>query len=127
MFSNIFYRYQTKIHRVHEITKWHDSSGVLIISYEMFRNLSMVEEPNDISKRLKGALIEPGPDLGICDEGHLLKNKKADRSKAISRIKTLRRIALTGTPMQNNLKECECFVTTRFALLTNCIFNFCVL
>lgn len=49
-----------------------------------------------------------GPDLIICDEGHLLKNGKAIRSKALNRVRTRRRIVLTGTPIQNNLRECKC-------------------
>lgn len=48
-----------------------------------------------------------GADLVVCDEGHMLKNESTLLSKAMSRIRTLRRIVLTGTPMQNNLKECE--------------------
>lgn len=47
-----------------------------------------------------------GPDLIVCDEGHLIKNEKAIRSQALNRVKTRRRIMLTGTPIQNNLKEC---------------------
>ena len=34
------------------------------------------------------ALIKPGPDLVICDEGHRIKNSHASISKALKNIKT---------------------------------------
>ena len=41
----------------------------------------------------------------IIDEGHLLKNAETRLNGVASSIKTLRRIILTGTPLQNNLVE----------------------
>lgn len=79
------------------------------MGYDMFRNLS--SESGKLKKREKEAiqsyLVNPGPDLVVCDEGHLLKNSKTSLSKAVNRIRTLRRIVLTGTPLQNNLNECK--------------------
>lgn len=46
----------------------------------------------------------------VCDEGHLLKNEKTSLSIAMNRLNSLRRIVLTGTPLQNNLKEYFCMV-----------------
>lgn len=78
----------------------------------MFRNLS--SETSRIRKKQKDifqeGLINPGPDLVVCDEGHLLKNAKTSLSKAVNRLTTMRRIVLTGTPLQNNLNEYYCMV-----------------
>lgn len=43
--------------------------------------------------------------LVILDEGHIIKNPSSQTSKAISTIDSLSRFILTGTLVQNNLKE----------------------
>lgn len=105
-------RYKQNAERAYRINEWHKDGGVLILGYDMFRNLS--SETNRIRKKQRDifleGLIDPGPDLVVCDEGHLLKNSKTSLSKAVNRIKTLRRIVLTGTPLQNNLNEYYCMV-----------------
>jgi len=83
----------------------------LVTSYQLFR--SVVNYKNiDKFPTITEGLIDPGPDLVICDEGHVLKNHSTATSKSVNRIKTLRRIVLTGTPLQNNLKECMYFIYT---------------
>lgn len=82
----------------------------MIIGYDMFRNLTAITKKRGgkkIREQYLRGLIDPGADLVICDEGHLLKNSKTALSQAVTRIRTLRRIVLTGTPLQNNLNECK--------------------
>ncbi|XP_037117129.1 transcriptional regulator ATRX [Syngnathus acus] len=94
------------------LKQWHDLGGIMIIGYEMYRNLTRGK--NTKSKKLKEiflkTLVDPGPDLVICDEGHILKNEASAVSKAMNSIRTRRRVVLTGTPLQNNLIEYHCMV-----------------
>ncbi|KAG5264031.1 hypothetical protein AALO_G00271380 [Alosa alosa] len=98
--------------RAYAMQRWHEDGGVLIIGYEMYRNLTQGRSIK--SKKLKETfqktLVDPGPDFVICDEGHILKNEASAISKAMNNIKTRRRVVLTGTPLQNNLIEYHCMV-----------------
>uniref|UniRef100_A0AAV2MIY6 DNA helicase n=2 Tax=Knipowitschia caucasica TaxID=637954 RepID=A0AAV2MIY6_KNICA len=98
--------------RAHALEQWQESGGIMIIGYEMYRNLT--QGRNIKSKKLKETfqktLVDPGPDFVICDEGHILKNEASAVSKAMNSIKTRRRVVLTGTPLQNNLIEYHCMV-----------------
>ncbi|XP_029029698.1 transcriptional regulator ATRX-like [Betta splendens] len=91
---------------------WQRDGGIMIMGYEMFRILSLAHKVNteECKKALKSMLVDPGPDFVICDEGHILRNDATNISKAMSAIKTRRRVVLTGTPLQNNLIEYHCMV-----------------
>ncbi|XP_035239917.1 DNA repair and recombination protein RAD54B [Anguilla anguilla] len=66
--------------------------SVLVISYEMLlRSVEQVE-------RVEFSLL-------ICDEGHRLKNSSIKTSSALSGLACVRRVILTGTPVQNDLQE----------------------
>ena len=69
-------------------------SPVMIIGYECFR--SHINEIEKISS----------VNLLICDEAHRLKNSDGTQTmNALKRCTATKRLLLTGTPIQNNLKE----------------------
>ncbi|VDM59134.1 unnamed protein product [Angiostrongylus costaricensis] len=128
--------------RVNIIEEWSRRGGVLLVGYEMFRQLirstqpkrpsksfqtkpmESDEKPDDFDQGLtangrirkeaneiiRGALVDPGPDMVVCDEGHKIKNLNTDIAAALGAIHTKRRIVLTGYPLQNNLMEYYCMV-----------------
>ncbi|KAG0423324.1 hypothetical protein HPB47_000893 [Ixodes persulcatus] len=120
--------YRSTPARADLILDWHNKGGVLLMGYEMYRMLALKkvsrpskrrrrkEEPEDDSRHSQllqdvyQALVNPGPDLVICDEGHRIKNCNASTSAALKSIRTKRRIVLTGYPLQNNLLEYWCMV-----------------
>ncbi|CAG4986986.1 unnamed protein product [Colias eurytheme] len=101
--------------RAYQLEDWYNNGGIFIIGYELFRSLTTLDSEIDhvrptYIKKIRTALLDPGPDIIVCDEGHLLKNDCSVLAVAMSRVSTKRRIVLTGTPMQNNLREYYCMV-----------------
>lgn len=84
-----------------------DHPSVLVMTYELFgRILTNKKLNSDSDVELKNRLIFE-TDLLICDEGHAIRNVKSNIHQAANEIRTNKRIVLTGTPIQNNLAECE--------------------
>ncbi|CAG2110811.1 unnamed protein product [Medioppia subpectinata] len=109
---------ESYLRRAREVEEWRDKGGVLLIGYKMFRGLTKDndfktkqfagQKPEVLSRtlsQLRAALLSPGPDVVVCDEGHRIKNYKTQSAKSLNEIQTRRRVVLTGTPLQNNLME----------------------
>ncbi|CAL2029182.1 unnamed protein product [Caenorhabditis brenneri] len=65
---------------------------VLIISYETFRLYANILHSGEVG-------------IVICDEGHRLKNSDNLTYQALSGLKCVRRVLISGTPIQNDLLE----------------------
>ncbi|XP_042036260.1 protein CHROMATIN REMODELING 20-like [Salvia splendens] len=97
--------------RVELFAKWRIKGGVFLIGYTAFRNMSLGKyaKDRDMAREISNALQE-GPDILVCDEAHIIKNTRADTTQALKQVRCQRRIALTGSPLQNNLMEYYCMV-----------------
>ena len=71
-----------------------DTINIVVTTY----TLAKTKDDNKFLRKLK-------PVVCVFDEGHLLKNSKSAGYEALMRIPTQFRLLLTGTPLQNNLRE----------------------
>ncbi|KUI62635.1 Protein CHROMATIN REMODELING 20 [Cytospora mali] len=83
--------------RAETVQDWAERGGVLIIGYPM---LTQIAKRKDLLE-----LLLDKPSIVISDEAHHLKNEKSEKSKIASRFKTHSRLALTGSPLANNVSE----------------------
>ena len=108
--------------RIDEMDRWRDDGGVLLLGYSTFR--SIIEPPKNSSgrppinvenkknrsltesenQRMIQTLLET-PNLVIADEAHSFKGLNSSLNKAMTKISTTSRVALTGSPLSNNLDE----------------------
>ncbi|KAJ6263952.1 hypothetical protein Dda_0089 [Drechslerella dactyloides] len=84
--------------RVDKVKGWADNGTVLLIGYEAFIKLA------GASLEIADLLFDT-PNIIVADEAHRLKNPKTKTTIAFQKFKTLRRIAMTGSPLLNDLIE----------------------
>ncbi|KAF8457764.1 P-loop containing nucleoside triphosphate hydrolase protein [Terfezia claveryi] len=95
--------------RVATLTKWHASGGILLLGHELFRALVDPKETTyrseSLQTEIERCLLIPGPELVVADEAHAFKNTQSKITKAVNKISTRNRIALTASPLSNSLLE----------------------
>ncbi|KAI0402637.1 hypothetical protein F4802DRAFT_617515 [Xylaria palmicola] len=79
------------------IRAWDTSGGILIIGYNLFKAFFDDDDMRDV-------LLER-PNIVIADEAHMMKNPKSRTHVAAANFRTLSRVALTGSPLANNVEE----------------------
>lgn len=98
--------------RLTEVNAWHEEGGVLIIGYEIFRDMILNQATvkrarpldDEQHEQVKRQLLA-GPNIVIADEAHKMKNLDSKIAKATAQFHTKSRIALTGSPLANSLEE----------------------
>ncbi|XP_047976108.1 protein CHROMATIN REMODELING 24 isoform X2 [Salvia hispanica] len=78
--------------------------GILLTTYDIVRN-NTKSLCGDHRYNVDGEEDELTWDYMILDEGHLIKNPSTQRAKSLLQIPCRHRIIISGTPLQNNLKE----------------------
>ena len=69
-----------------------DQNEITIVSYDLFvRDFSLFSKFNW--------------DLVVCDEAQALKNSDSKRHECVSNLNSLRKVLITGTPVENSLKD----------------------
>lgn len=105
---------RTSTSRLAILEQWYTNGGVLLLSYDLFRNLCYPHSSTPYLQgeldRMRHLLLNPGASITIADEGHTIKNAEAKISIAVSKIETTARVILTGYPLQNRLEEYWCMV-----------------
>ncbi|KAL1837033.1 hypothetical protein VTJ49DRAFT_4344 [Mycothermus thermophilus] len=84
--------------RLATIKAWAAGRGVLIVGYALFTTL--VRGDDEVAK-----LLQETPGLVVGDEAHYMKNPDSQRHQATANFKTMNRIAMTGSPLTNNVMD----------------------
>ncbi|PRQ51938.1 putative DNA helicase chromatin remodeling SNF2 family [Rosa chinensis] len=100
--------------RIVKLKSWAEKRSILGISYSLFEQIcgaSTKKGKHPLSPRRKleaeqmwKVLVE-FPGLVVFDEGHNPRNDQSYSWNALLKLKTRRRILLSGTPFQNNFEE----------------------
>ncbi|WZY90287.1 hypothetical protein YC2023_047022 [Brassica napus] len=89
------------------LREWVEERSILFLGYQQFAKIicdDSISIDDEVSEDCKRILLEK-PTLLILDEGHTSRNKETNLLISLARVKTRRKVVLTGTLFQNNVEE----------------------
>ncbi|CAH2059626.1 unnamed protein product [Thlaspi arvense] len=87
------------------LRQWVEQRSILFLGYQQFARIICDDTNTEaVSEDCKRILLER-PTLLILDEGHTSRNKETNMLISLARVKTPRKVVLTGTLFQNNVEE----------------------
>ncbi|ERN06055.1 hypothetical protein AMTR_s00142p00074850 [Amborella trichopoda] len=101
------YSIDKSLMRLVKIYSWTKGKSILGISYDLFSKLTMEKHKTKDERRYKEIqeLLFEESILLVLDEDHTARNQSSNIWKALTQVKTLRRIMLSRTLFQNNFEE----------------------
>lgn len=106
-----------KLTRLVKLCTWDKGNGVLGVSYGLYTKLTLERCKTEEDAKVRKVLLER-PGLLVLDEGHTPRNARSYLWKTLGKVKSEKRIILSGTPFQNNFMELYnilCLVRPQFA------------
>ncbi|KAI5300305.1 tRNA-splicing endonuclease subunit sen54, partial [Ascosphaera pollenicola] len=97
----------TPFERISTIQRWYSDGGILLLSYDIFRELVINKKKRlgEESHAIVRQQLLQGPKIIVADEAHKFKNRSTGLSSACAQFKSTSRIALTGSPLSNHLED----------------------
>lgn len=92
-------RKTTDLIRYIKLLSWMKGGSILGVGYRLFEGLA-----GKSAGKFKNVLLE-SPGVMVMDEGHTPRNDQSLMWKALTKVRTRRRVILSGTPFQNNFTE----------------------
>lgn len=97
------FKFDNNLHvdlRLARVKQWSESKGILILGDGMIRTGTKHDETNAMQELLLASAT-----IVVLDEAHSIKNVNTNLNRFCVRFKTSARIALTGSPLSNNVEE----------------------
>lgn len=98
--------------RLWEIQAWKEEGGVLLLGFHTFRDLIQNKAKatgkrmlDDEQHRVVTETLLSWPNIIVADEAHAAKTAGSGINVTLNSVKSMTRIALTGSPLANNLEE----------------------